>query len=56
MNKASLELAELASALEENKRVVSHLKKEYYKIRKNPDNIEFAAVLSRLIKEVARTK
>lgn len=56
MNKEDFEVAALAAALEENKRVVDHLKKEYYKIRKNPANIEISAILSRLIKEVARKK
>lgn len=56
MKQANFEVATLAATLEENKRVVDHLKKEYYKIRKNPANIEFAAILSRLIKEVVRTK
>jgi len=56
MNQNTFEAASLAATLEENKRVVDHLKKEYYKIRKSPANVETAAILSRLIKEVVRKK
>ena len=56
MNQMDFEVATLSAALEENKRVVDHLRKEYYKIRKNPANVELVAILSRLIKEVVRKK
>jgi hypothetical protein len=42
------------AAQEENERVLKYLRSEYYKIRKNPENLEISAVLSRLIKEVKR--
>jgi len=43
-------------AQEENDRVLKHLRKEYYQIRKDPANLELAVILSRLIKEVKRKK
>jgi hypothetical protein len=52
----SYELALEAGAREENERVIKHLRKEYYQIRKDPANIEISAILSRLIKEVKKKK
>ena len=56
MEQTTFEMGKDAGALEENERVVKHLRKEYYQIRKNPANLELAAILSRLIKEVKRKK
>jgi hypothetical protein len=50
------ELGLEAGAQEENERVLKHLRSQYYQIRKNPENLETAAVISRLIKEVKRKK
>jgi hypothetical protein len=55
-NALGYELGLEAGAFEENERVIKHLRQEYYKIRKLPENIETAAILSRLIKEIKRKK
>jgi hypothetical protein len=56
MEKTTFEMGKDAGAIEENERVIKHLRKEYYQIRKDPANLEIAAILSRLIKEVKRKK
>jgi len=55
-NSTEYDIIREVAAQEENERVLKHLRSEYYKIRKNPENLETATVISRLIKEVKRKK